>query len=206
MIFEKIIRIPHERIAVLIGKRGAIKSAIERRCGVVVRIDSTNGEVSVTSAPESDAADDMFSPLKAVEIIIAIGRGFAPDTAMTLLKDDHSLHVINLTDFAGKSRSGIERIKSRVIGERGRARKNMEQLSGTRISVYGKTVAIIGAGSGLKRAVDAVSAISGGSMHGAVYSRLESANRRQKQERMIMWEGRGIGNGIDRDIRGDGGA
>ena len=196
MMFEKAVRIPHERVAVLIGRRGAVKSTIERRCGVAVRVDGATGEVQISSSPPSsavattdyDAAGISFVPLKAVEIVVAIGRGFAPDVAMTLLKEANSLHVINLADFAGKSRSGIKRIKGRVIGERGRARRNMEQLSGTRISVYGKTVSIIGDGSRLKRAIGAVSAISGGGMHGAVYNRLETANRHQKQERMILWE------------------
>lgn len=188
MMFEKTVRIPHERIAVLIGKRGISKSQIERKCGVKLHVNGTTGEVHITGADSADDAFDLFAPFKAVEIVMAIGRGFAPDVAMTLAKEDNSLYVINLTEFAGKSRSSIERIKGRVIGERGRARRNMEQLSGTRISVYGKTVAIIGAGSKLMRAVDAVTAISGGSVHGTVYSKLELANRRQKQARMILWE------------------
>ncbi len=231
--FEKVVRIPRERVPVLIGKRGSAKSAIERRCSVSIRVDSGTGVVRVcdggdaaaannnsndaqvpaaaTAAATAAAADGrdgryddgggndddvpyvLFAPIKAAEIVTAIGRGFAPDVAMTLLDEDNSLHVISLVEFAGKSRSNIARIKGRVIGERGRARRNMEQLSGTRISVYGKTVSIIGAGSRLKRAADAINAISGGSMHGTVYNRLETANRRQKRERMLLWENDGGG-------------
>ena len=223
MIFEKLVRIPHERVAILIGKRGTIKSQIERKCNVQLDINSTTGEILIVHVETPDAhmhdtnvhlgntldntpdttldntpdtnndyndghKDDLFLPFKAVEIVMAIGRGFTPDVALTLLKNENSLFVINLTEFAGKSRSSIERIKGRVIGERGRARKNMEQLSKTHISVYGKTVSIIGAGGGLMRAVDAVRAISCGSTHGAVYNKLEVANRHQKQQRMILWE------------------
>ena len=196
MMFEKMIRIPHERVAVLIGKKGSAKSEIELRCGVAVSVDGSTGEVWVSA--EGDAAGEEYSPFKAVEIVMAIGRGFAPDVAMTLLEEENALHVISLADFGGKSRANMERIRGRIIGERGRARKNMEQLSGTRISVYGKTVSIIGAGSRLKRAADAVGAISGGSMHGSVYNRLEAANRRQKQERMILWEeSTGVVHGSD---------
>jgi ribosomal RNA assembly protein len=64
----------------------------------------------------------------------------------------------------------------------------MENLSGTHISVYGKTVSIIGDASKLRLAVDAISSISSGSMHGAVYTKLEAANRRDKQEKMKLWE------------------
>ena len=98
------------------------------------------------------------------------------------------MHVIDLREFAGKSNSNIERIKGRIIGEGGRARRNMENLSGTNISVYGKTVSIIGDGPKLRLAVDAISSISSGSLHGAVYNKLEAANRKQKQEKMKLWE------------------
>ena len=37
MIFEKLIRIPNDRIAVLIGKSGSIKSKIEQICYVDFR-------------------------------------------------------------------------------------------------------------------------------------------------------------------------
>lgn len=186
MIFEKMVRIPRDRVGALIGRRGSTKASVESKCGVTLEIDGTTGEVMVRS--DGDAADEMVRPIKAVEVITAIGRGFAPDTAMKLLGGETVLHVISLVEFAGKSRSNLERIKSRIIGEQGRARKNMEQLSGTKISVYGKTVSIIGSGNSLRLAVNAVRSISRGSMHGAVYGKLESANRRQKQERMMLWE------------------
>ena len=101
---------------------------------------------------------------------------------------ENALHVIDLREFAGKSNANIERIKGRIIGEGGRARKNMENLTSTHISVYGRTVSIIGDASKLRLVVDAISAISSGGMHGAVYDKLEAANRRTKQEKMQLWE------------------
>jgi len=64
----------------------------------------------------------------------------------------------------------------------------MERLTDTSISVYGRTVAIIGDPSKLKLTVDAISAISSGSMHGAVYHKLEYARSREKLERLKLWE------------------
>jgi ribosomal RNA assembly protein len=98
------------------------------------------------------------------------------------------LCVIDLREFAGKSSANVERIKGRIIGEGGRARRNMENLTGTHISVYGRTVSIIGDGSKLRSTIDAISSISGGSMHGAVYSKLEAVNRKEKYEKMKLWE------------------
>ena len=184
MSFEKLIRIPSDRVGVLIGKSGNVKSKIEESCYVSLEIDGDTGEVFVRTQGDVDK----IQPFKAMEIVTAIGRGFSPENAMTLLKGENALHVIDLREFAGKSNANVERIKGRIIGEGGRARRNMENLSGTHISVYGRTVSIIGDSSKLRLAVDAISSISSGSMHGAVYTKLEAANRTAKQERMKLWE------------------
>ena len=184
MSFEKLIRIPNDRIAVLIGKSGTVKSKIEKVCYVSLDIDGDTGEVLI----KSEGNVEQIQPFKAMEIVTAIGRGFSPENALTLLKGDNTLHVIDLREFAGKSNANVERIKGRIIGEGGRSRRNMENLSGTHISVYGKTVSIIGDASKLRLIVDAISAISSGGMHGAVYDKLEAANRRTKQEKMQLWE------------------
>jgi len=184
MSFEKLIRVPNDRIAVLIGKSGSVKSKIEELCFVSLDIDGETGEVLIKSIGDVEK----MQPFKAMEIVTAIGRGFSPENAMTLLKGENSLHVIDLREFAGKSTANIERIKGRIIGEGGRARRNMENLSSTHISVYGRTVSIIGDASKLRLTVDAISSISSGGMHGAVYDKLEAANRRTKQEKMQLWE------------------
>ena len=203
MIFEKTVRIPAARVAVLIGRRGRTKAAIEKRCSVSVVVDSSEGTVTVKStggqaavaaaaAAEGAGAGDALGPFKAAEIVAAIGRGFAPDRAMSLLDEGRSLHVVDLREFAGRSPSQIGRIKGRIIGERGRARRSMESLTGASISVYGRTVAVIGTAASLRLAVEAITSLSSGSMHGAVYGRLEAARRRQKAERMVLWEGQNV--------------
>ena len=184
MIFEKLIRIPVDRIGALIGKSGQAKSKIEKTCSVKIDVDSQTGETLISAIGEIDG----FQPFKAMEIITAIGRGFSPDNAMKLLKGENTLHVIDLREFGGKSSAQIERIKGRIIGEGGKARINMENLSGTSISVFGRTVAIIGSPNQLKIAVNAIVALSSGSMHGSVYSKLEAARRRDKIERLKLWE------------------
>ena len=184
MSFEKLVRIPTERIGALIGKNGKVKMQIEKACSVKLDIDSETGETLVSSNGDIEN----IQPFKAMEIVTAIGRGFSPEHAMRLLKGENTLCVIDLREFVGKSSSQIERIKGRIIGEGGKARQNMENLTGTDISVYGRTVAIIGEPTKLKVAVDAISALSSGGTHGAVYSKLESARRREKIEKLKLWE------------------
>jgi ribosomal RNA assembly protein len=208
MSFEKIIRIPDDRIGVLIGKSGKVKSEIEKTCFVKINIDGESGEIMINTDTDSythylqndannhNANDDHnlinFHPFKAVEIITAIGRGFSPQKAMTLLEGENTLHVIDLREFVGKSSSQIERIKGRIIGEGGKARKSMENLSGTHISVYGRTVAIIGDTNKLRTAVDAIVSLSNGKMHNTVYSKLEAIRRKEKIERLQLWEDQNV--------------
>ena len=184
MSYEKLIRIPTDRIGALIGKSGNTKKLIEKKCSVSLDIDSEGGEVMITT---KNLTEDI-EPFKAVEIVSAIGRGFSPENAMRLLSGENSLHIIDLREFAGKSPDQIERVKGRIIGEGGTARLNIENLTNASITVYGRTVAIIGEPNQLRLAVDAISSLSSGSMHGPVYSKLESARRREKAEKARLWE------------------
>ena len=188
MSYEKLIRIPTDRIGVLIGKSGNTKKLIEKKCLVNLDIDSEGGEVMITS---KELTDDI-EPFKAVEIVSAIGRGFSPENAMRLLRGDNSLHIIDLREFAGKSTDQIERVKGRIIGEGGKARLNIENLTNASITVYGRTVAIIGEPNQLRLAVDAISSLSHGSMHGPVYNKLESARRKEKDEKAKLWEDQNV--------------
>ena len=188
MSFEKLIRIPVDRIGALIGKSGQVKSKIEKTCSVKLEIDSESGETTISGIGKIDD----IQPFKAMEIVMAIGRGFSPENAMLLLKEENALHIIDLREFVGKSPTQIERIKGRIIGEGGKARTNMENLSGTNISVYGRTVSIIGAPTQLKHAVSAISSLSGGSMHRSVYSKLESVRRKNKIEKLQLWENQNV--------------
>ena len=188
MSFEKLIRIPEDRVGVLIGKSGNTKLKIEKTCSVKLDIDSQNGEVQVSGK----ASDEKFQIFKALEIVTAIGRGFSPEKAMRLLKGENTLHVINLREFGAKSPEQMERIKGRIIGDGGKARMNMENLSNADITVYGKTVSVIGEPTQLKLAIDAIESLLSGSMHGHVYKKIEFARRQEKFARLQLWENQNV--------------
>jgi ribonuclease Y len=73
-----------------------------------------------------------------------------------------------------------DEMKGRVIGRKGKSRSTIEEMTGCFISVYGKTVAIIGSISQVSIARRAVESLLMGSMHASVYKWLE------KQKRMSM--------------------
>ncbi len=184
MSFEQSIKIPLDRVGVLIGKDGRVKDMIEKSCGVRLDIDSEHGEVII----RGNAPIERMEPFKAVELVTAIARGFSPDKAKRLLDEDTILQIIDLKEYTGKSRNALERIKGRIIGSNGKARRLIEELSEAYISVHGHYVAIIGKPEEVKIAMEAVTMLARGSMHKSVYNMLESARRRAKMERLKLWE------------------
>lgn len=168
------VKIPKERVAVVIGKKGETKKEIENTTNSSIMIDSKEGDVMIKSS-------DGLSIMLAKEIIIAIGRGFNPDIAMFLLKQDYCFELINLADYAGKSKNKLERLKGRAIGSEGKSRRTIEILTETNISIYGKTIGIIGEIANVQAAKKAIENLLEGSQHSNVYKLLE---RKRKDLKM----------------------
>ena len=184
MSFEQSVRIPVERVGAVIGKEGATKKALEDELKVRLSVDSKEGVITVAS--EGAESADPFTALRVIE---AIGRGFSPLRARRLLDEGSALEVIDLRDFAGRSSSSLERIRGRVIGLKGKSRRVIEELTRCNLSVYGRTVAIIGEASEVQLAADAVRMLARGSQHRTVYNDLQKARTKRKMERMFLWEG-----------------
>ena len=160
----KIIRIPKQRISVLIGKEGKTKSYIEK---------STKTKIIVEEDVTVEGED--LNVVSACDIIKAIGRGFKPEDSIELLDENKMLQVIPIE----KKKNILIRIKSRLIGTHGKARRNIELLTKTKISVYGKTVSVIGEYENVKMSVDAIERLISGSPHKNVYKHLEQ-NKSEK--------------------------
>jgi len=189
MSFRQSIRVPSDRLGALVGKQGKVRKWVEEICSVKLEINSDSGEVNVISGADLEKSD----PLKAVQIVNAIAKGFSPERSARLLKEDNLLDIMDLTAYAGKSRNSIERIKGRVIGYRGKARRVIEELTGTYVSVYGHTVAVIGTSNQIRQMQEALDMLVSGSPHKAVYSMLQRKRSQAKLERLKLWEESPIG-------------
>jgi ribosomal RNA assembly protein len=161
------VTIPQDRIGVLIGEGGATMREIEDRAEVRLDIDSESGSVAVESV--GDPVTGMVAP----DVVRAVGRGFAPDQALSLLDDD--LRRFELIDVAAATRNqkDLQRQKGRLIGEDGRTRELMEELTGAEVVIYGTTVGVIGSPEEVAAVRRAVEMILDGAPHGAVYAFLE---------------------------------
>ncbi len=183
MSFERRILIPLDRVGVLIGKKGEVKARVEEACKVSLLVDGRSGEVTLRS--ESVEEGD---PFRAGNVVEAIGRGFSPQRALKLLDPGMALEVLDLRDYAGKSEKNLARIRGRIIGFEGKSRKVIEELTKCHVSVYGKTVAIIGEAAELRLAKEAIQSLAEGSQHRSVYNKLQKARTKRKMERILLWE------------------
>ena len=89
------LKIPKERIAVLIGKSGEVKKALEETTNTRIDIDSHEGDVTVRG-------EDPLTLFSVRDIIRAIARGFNPEIAQLLLKQDYMFELVELRDFVKK--------------------------------------------------------------------------------------------------------
>ncbi len=179
--------IPLERVGVLIGPKGSVKSTIEQKLFVDLEIESGTGSVYIGVKPGSP---DPSSALRAKDLVLAIGRGFSPSRAFSLFNDDYSFDIVDLHDYFGKNEAEIRRVDGRIIGREGKARRNLEELTGTLLSVSGHTVSIIGTFESVSMAKDALEKLIEGRQHGTVYKFLRKKRGQVKKEKALgLWEG-----------------
>ncbi len=167
------LKIPLERVAVLVGKNGDVKKKIEDETGTSLIIDSKSGDVNI----DDSISEDPILTLKSSDMVKAIGRGFSPEKALKLISDDVFFTLMDIRDYAGKNQKHVRRVRARVIGTKGKTRRLIEELSGVSVSIYGNTVGVIGKSLEMNIAISAIEMILKGSEHSAVYSFLEKKRR-----------------------------
>lgn len=180
------IRIPKERVGVLIGPEGKTKKNIEDKLSVELQIESETGGVTVMLAENAEDPSLLF---RAKDVITAIGRGFSPEHAFRLIRDEDAvLDVIDLRTIFGRSESNLKRVKGRIIGMNGKTRRIIEELTDTNVCVYGHTVSLIGNVEQVQAAREAIQMLINGSQHSTVYRFLHRKRRELKKKMLELWE------------------
>lgn len=169
------IRIPKERIPILIGVKGEIKRKISKLTNTKITVNSKEGDVLI----DGDNGLDVYN---ARQIINAISRGFNPDEALKLLNDENIFEIINISDYARNNKNDLKRIKGRLIGRNGKAKEMIQNLTNVSLSIYGKTASMIGKNDGVDTARHAINNLLSGSRHGKVYAYLERQRKMKMQK------------------------
>ena len=165
----KYLKIPMDRIGALIGHKGETKKELEEKLGVKLDIDSKTGDVTI----DDHDLDDPLTAIKMENIIKAVGRGFSPEKAILLMDDSTDFFVFDLHDYVGKKEAHLRRLRSRVIGREGKTKKVLEELTDSKISVYGHTIGIISDVMKMNILKKSVDMLLTGSKHATVYRFVE---------------------------------
>ena len=180
------VRIPKERVGVLVGPDGKVKERIEEKLAVVLEVESASGGVAIVL---SEKASDPSLLFKAKDTVTAIGRGFSPEYAFRLLRDEDAIFdFIDLRLVFGRSESDIKRVKGRIIGANGKTRKLIEELTDASVVVYGHTIGFIGTFEQVEVARNAVQMLIDGSQHHTVYKYLQRKRSDFKKQMLELWE------------------
>ena len=137
--------------------------------------------VKITFAEGEDIQIECEDPVQLMcvkNIIKAFGRSFAFEDALYLLDDEYELCIIDITEFSGKSSDRLNELRGRVIGREGKTKNIIEKFTDVKLSIYGKTICIIGKWNSVQFAREAICMLLEGRKHGTVYNFLfENANK-----------------------------
>ncbi len=178
------VKVPPDRIGVLIGKGGEVLKNVMERTKTKITVDSVNCSVVIEPATPTTSPLDL---MKAQEFVKAIAYGFSPERALRVLDEDQILIVIDLKQYVKPSPNHLTRVKGRIIGEGGKARKNLEEMTGTYISVYDDYVAIIGDYESASAAREAILMLIEGRQHSTVYRYLDRVMPRIRREKKFRY-------------------
>ncbi len=160
--------IPQER-ARLLASKGAMLRKLEKLCKCSIR-------VGAGSLVELDGGS--YDEYVARNIVYAFGRGFDLTKAQKLA--DESTYFASMDIGSHSSKKRTMNVRSRLIGEDGRAKRYIEAVSGAFMSVYGDTVCFIGKAEEIDEAETAARTIIEGGSHRLAYSRMEAAHRKHR--------------------------
>lgn len=168
----QVVKIPAERIKVVMSN---------------ARFLEEKGEIELSVSNEEGVSIKSVDPIaewKAIDVIKAIGRGFEPHVAILLFSDDYVLHIINLKEIFHKE-TQRRRVKSRLIGTKGKTRSTIEEVSGAFVCIYGNTISFVGKPEDVALAVKAANMLINGVGHGAVYLFLQKERKRLDSARPL---------------------
>lgn len=174
-----------ERLGVVVGKDGRNLEALERAFNVKIKADSQTSTAYIVPAEGATP----YEVMRAKQAVEAISLGFSLEESLLLSNEDYCFEVVDLSEIA-RNAEDMKRIKARIIGEDGRAKKSIEQMADVKIVVGDKGVGVLGECENVNVARRALLMLAEGRTHGSVYGFLRSAARDLKRKKLQLWKER----------------
>lgn len=160
---EHIVSIPDEMIGRVIGKNGKTKSELEK--ALEVKIFIKDGVATIRGK-------DSLKVLKAEEVVKALAFGFPHDDAKRLLEENNEFMSFDIEKAVPPAH--LKRFIGRIIGEKGKSKIRLQELTGVTLYVTKEKVAGIGSPMHLQVLKEALERLIEGATHANVYTHIEA--------------------------------
>jgi ribosomal RNA assembly protein len=160
----KYVKVPDDRLNLF--KTGNAKDTIENQTNAKISIDENAKTVSVHHK-------DSVKELDAKRVVDAVANGFGTEKALKLSRDPTShFSTINIQNMT-RNKKEFKRQKGRIIGENGKTKEIISELTGVMIVIYREKVSVIGSDRDVRKAREAIISLIRGKPHQEVYRSLE---------------------------------
>lgn len=165
----KYFSVPDQQFNKVKSELNIIKKTIEGKGNCSLELDEKDRRVILKC--ESTGIYEFMRISKVIEAIII---GFSYVSALRLMDESKDLVIINLKDYASNPQHE-RRIKARIIGESGKVKRNIQELTSTEIIIADHVVSIIGKAEDVELAKRAIQMLIEGKEHSTVYKFLNRA-------------------------------
>ena len=125
---------------------------------------------------------DSLDEYEASIVLDAIGFGFSAKRALTLKDPELIFRKLNIKAFT--RRKNLREVRARVIGEKGRTKRTIEEISNSNIILNENQnqVGIIGSAESIETATQALTNLIRGTKQANIYRFLEKMNAAKKMD------------------------
>lgn len=165
------VKVSDERITLF---KDGLSSKIEEETGASIELNDTDRILKIEH-------EDSIKEMDISKVIKSISLGFDFSTSMQLINENLTrFETINIKKKT-RNKKEFRRQKARIIGENGKAKRVVSDLTDAHIQVNGNKVGIIGDTSDAIKAREAIVKLLGGSPHAHVYEDLEKYQRKKNK-------------------------
>jgi len=122
--------------------------------------------------------------LKMRDFLISLSHGIDEENAFKIIKYDMILYIINLKNIFD-SKDDIKRILGRIIGENGKIKQKISEITECSIYIDNSNIVLIGSFEDVEYAKQAIQILVDGSPHSRLFKFLDKVAREKRLRKAI---------------------